>query len=166
MVTPSEPVLKTKMEDMGSLRAPRQGAAPSSSSSLDNYPVTIIMKTLTNQGMPIEQAQSTLSQIAQKAQQGIVKFVQLKNTVFIVIPKPDMSAEFIITTLEPDQIPKRIASLAKTLKNMGFRKMVTISPTGQSAEIAQKTGLQVKQTQTQMMIQNKMVPAIRYEVAL
>jgi hypothetical protein len=164
MVTPAEPVLKQKAESIGSLKMPAQSTP--SGGAVDNYPVTIIMKTLTGQGMPVKQAQNVLGNLAKQAQKGAVKFGQIKDTVFIVTPKPDMSAEFFITSIEPDQIPKRIVSLSKSLKEMGFRKMTTISPVGQSAELANKTGLQVKKTQTQMMSQGKMTPAFRYEVAL
>jgi hypothetical protein len=164
MVAPSQPIIGKISKDkdvMGALRGKKQ--------SKDNIVYgspTIIMQTLTNQGMPKEQAENSFKSISQKVKQGTLKIVQIRNTAFIVTPKPDMSAEFFVTSLEPEALPKRINALSKSLKQMGFRKMTTLSPVNTSKKIADETGLPVKVTQTQMMSGKQMVPAYRYEVAL
>jgi hypothetical protein len=164
MVAPSQPIIGKTSKDkdvMGTLR----GKKPSKGNIVYGSP-TIIMQTLTNQGMSKDQAENIFKSISQKVKQGTLKIVQIRNTAFIVTPKPDMSAEFFVTSLEPEALPKRINALSKSLKEMGFRKMTTLSPVNTSKKIADETGLPIKVTQTQMMSGKQMVPAYRYEVSL
>lgn len=164
MVAPSKPLVGDKGGDkavMGALRSKKE-----SKKNIVYGSPTIIMQTFMNQGMSKDKAENAFKFISQKVKANTAKIVQLRNTAFIIYPRPDMSAEFFITSLEPENLAERIKSLSKTLKEMGFRKMYTLSVNPQSEQLAQQTGLPIKRVQSQIMSGTKMIPAFRYEVQL
>ena len=172
MVAPSKPLVGNKGGDkavMGSLRGKRE-LPPGKQAGMENQKwmnsAQIITKFFTDALKDPQKANQMLSLIASKVQKKEVKLVQLGNTVFVIYPRPDKSAEFHSVTVEPQNLGMRIKTLSNTLKEMGFNKMYTLSITPQSEKLAQETGLPVKRVQSQMMSGNKMVPAFRYEVPL
>jgi len=95
------------------------------------YPTTIIFQSFRAQGATNEQATAFLHMMGAAAAAKKMKFVQIGNTVFAIMPKPDRSAEFYINTVEPRVLAERIVALSKTLKHLGFRKMTTMVPADQ-----------------------------------
>lgn len=171
MVASGQSITAAKMPkaQMGSLKGPKQAnpklpEGEARPKMLDS--AQIIIQFFTQQTGSPQKANQILSSLAGKIKKNEVKLVQIGNTVFICMPKPDKSVEVFTVTIEPDKLADRIKSSATTLKQMGFSKMYTLSITPQSDEISKKTGLPVKKTQTQMMSNGKMVPAYRYEVQL
>jgi hypothetical protein len=172
MVAPSQPIIgKTSKEpfSMGSLRGKRQ-TPPGKQGGMANQKwmnsAQIITKFFTKTLGSEEKANQMLNLIGSKIKKKQVQLVQLGNTVFVIYPRPDKSAEFHSVTVEPQNLAQRIKTLANTLKEMGFIKMYTLSVTPESEKLAKETGLPVKRVQSQMMSGKGMVPAFRYEVTL
>lgn len=130
------------------------------------YPPQIINRFLKSQGADPKQVEDFIIKTAMAAKQDKVKIIQLGNTVFIVTPKPDKSAEFVTTTVEPDMLPMRVAMLANTLRHMKFRKISTIVTSDEAAKVADASGLDFKKVGTQVKQGDQTVPAVRYEMAL
>jgi hypothetical protein len=130
------------------------------------YPPQIINRFMKEQGANPKQIEDFIIKTAVAAKQDKAKIIQLGNTVFIITPKPDHSAEFVTTTVEPDMLPMRVAMLANTLRHMKFRKMSTIVMSDYAAKVADDSGLNFKKVQTQVKQGDKTSPAVRYEMAL
>jgi hypothetical protein len=171
MVAPAGPGIgKTKdAQVMGALKSKAE-VPPGKQGGMDGQKwmnsAQIITKFFTQSLGSEEKAKQMINVIASKVQKKEVKLVQLGNTVFVVYPRPDKSAEFYTISVEPKNLPKRIETLFNTLKQMGFIKMYTLSITPESNKIAEETNLPFKRIQSQMMSGKQMVPAYRYEVAL
>jgi len=95
------------------------------------YPTTIIFQSFRAQGATKEQATAFLHMMGAAAAAKKMRFVQIGNTVFSIMPKPDRSVEFYINTVEPRVFAERLVALSKTLKHLGFRKMTTLVPAEQ-----------------------------------
>jgi hypothetical protein len=132
------------------------------------FPPSIILQSMQAQGVSPEGATQALQYIAAAARAKKVKLVQLGNTVFVVTPKPDKSADILINTVEPRQLYVRIKALSVTLKHLGFRKMTTlVKPDEQSkAEILlDEAGIKYKKVPTEVSLQKgQKEKAFRYEV--
>ena len=171
MVAPSKPLVGDKGGDksvMGSVRAKRQ-TPPGKSGGMENQKwmnSVQILNTFFSQSVGKEKAAQLINLLSKKVQTKQNQLVQIGNTVFVVYPRPNKSAEFYIASVEPQNLSKRIKALSTTLKEMGFLKMYTTSITPESEKLAQQTELPFKRIQSQMMAGNKMVPAFRYEVVL
>lgn len=149
---------KPEKVQMGKMKSPKS-SEPTNSAE-------IIINNLKQNGLDQKNAEKAIVGLQQQIKAGRAKILQIAKTVFVILPKPDMSAEFVIYTVEPNEISSRIKSLSKSLKEMGFRRAFVMSLTPNSKQIAEKTGMPVKVTQTTMMRGNEMVPAYRYEVTL
>ena len=171
MVAPSKPLVGDKGGDkavMGAIRGKRQ-TPPGKRGGMEGQKwmnSVQILNAFFTKSVGKDKAAQLINLLAKKVQTKQNQLVQLGNTVFVIYPRPNKSAEFYIATVEPQNIAQRIKTLSKTLKEMGFIKMYTLSVTPESEKLAQETGLPVKRVQSQMMSGNKMVPAFRYEVAL
>ena len=132
------------------------------------FPPSIILQSMQAQGISPEGATQALHYIGAAAKAGKIKIVQLGNTVFIVTPKPDKSADILINTVEPRQLALRLKALRNTLKHIGLRKMTTlVKPDEQSkAEILlDDAGLKYKKVPTTVSLQGKQKDKVfRYEV--
>ena len=139
------------------------------------FPPTIIFQSLIAQGATPEVAMMILQQLGAAAKAKKVKFVQIGNTVFVITPKPDKSAEFLINTVEPRQLSARIFELSKTLKQLGFRKMTTMIPIDQGKwadTLIAETKLKFKKVRTTYKAQKdinknaRQLQGFRYEAQL
>jgi hypothetical protein len=161
MVAPAEPVLKTKMEDMGSLRGPRKPKAPE-----QLRPVEIIKQSAAKEApnMNPDQVLSTLNALVQR---GAVKLLQIGNTVFSIIPKGGNTAEFHTFTVEaPEKLVDRFKAGANSLKQMGFKQAVTYSESPAFVKMAKQTGLPVKVTHGEQTVQGKKKPVYQFVLDL
>jgi len=143
---------------MGKLKAPKD-TKPKNSAE-------IMMESLKQGGMPQDQIDKAIIALHQQIQNNTAKVVLIGQTAFVVNPKPDMSAQFTVFSIEPNEIPARIKALSNSIRQMGFRRMFTLSITPNSKQIAEQSGLPFTTTQTTMMKGKEMVPAYRYEVTL
>jgi hypothetical protein len=116
-----------------------------------------------------------LHQLGAAAKAKKIRFVQIGNTVFVITPKPDKSAEFLINTVEPRQLSARIFELSKTLKQLGFRKMTTMVPIDQGKwadALVAETKLKFKKVRTTYKAQkdlsknSRQLQGFRYEAQL
>lgn len=139
------------------------------------FPPTIIFQSLIAQGATPEVAMMVLQKLGAAAEAKKIRFVQIGNTVFVITPKPDKSAEFLINTVEPRQLSARIFELSKTLKQLGFRKMTTMIPIDQGkwADILiAETKLKFKKVRTTYKAQKdinknaRQLQGFRYEAQL
>jgi hypothetical protein len=163
MVAPSEPVLKTKMEDMGSLRGPRKSKADSSKlNSLE-----IIQRSAQQEMGGKADVNQIVNGLAALIQKGAVQLLQIGNTVFTVMPKQQGTVEIhTFTVEEPQTLVKRYQSAAKSLKSMGFKRAVTYAESPAFVKIAQQTGLPVKISQGQQTISGQKRPTYQFVLDL
>ena len=162
MVTPAEPMLKTKMEDMGSLRGPRKSAPKAETSNKLNA-LEIIKRSaeaeMKGQGNP----EGIVLGISTLIKAGKIKLLQLGNTVFMIMPKQAGTAEFHTFTVEkPETLVKRFKAGAKALKQMGFKTAVTYSESLAFVRMAQQSGLPVKISKGQHTIQGQIKPTYQF----
>jgi len=160
MVTPAEPMLKTKMEDMGSLRGPRKLAAPKQMRTAE-----IIKQSAEKElGGNADQIVNTLSQMVQQKK---VQLLQIGNTVFSIIPKGGQTAEFHTFTVEdPEKLVDRFKAGANSLKQMGFKQAVTYSESPAFVKMAKQTGLPVQISQGHQTISGQKKPVYQFMLSL
>jgi hypothetical protein len=104
-----------------------------------------------------------MDQFARLVKSKFIQLVQIGDTVFGVMPKPNGVAEFYVATVEPISVlPKRIASFSKTLKNMGFKKAVSYANTPEWNQIYKQTGLPIKMGQGNYNIFGTSMPKTQY----
>jgi len=162
MVTPAEPVLKQKSQDMGSLRGPRQSAPKGEASNKLNA-IEIIKRSaaaeMKGQGNP----EGIVLGISALIKKGAIKLLQLGNTVFMIMPKQAGTAEFHTFTVEqPQTLVKRFQAGAKALKQMGFKTAVTYSDSPAFVKMAQSTGLPVRISQGHQTVQGQKKPTYQF----
>ena len=163
MVTPAEPVLKQKSEDMGSLRGPRKGGAKTQQQM---RPVEII-KQSAQQESPNMDPEQVVNIIGALVQRKAMQLVQIGNTVFSVMPKGGQTAEFHTFTVEdPQTLVQRFKAGANTLKQMGFKQAVTYSENPAFVKMAQQTGLPVKINQGQQTVGGQQKPVYQFMLEL
>jgi len=132
-------------------------------------PTTIVLQSLKAQGMSPQEATNALTAMGQAAKAKKLNLLQIGNTVFALLPKPDKSVDFFINTVEPRQVAARLSVLPITLKKLGFRKMSTLVASNEEKNadiIAKESKIDFKKTKTSIQNGKSMVPAIRYEVML
>jgi len=115
-------------------------------------------------GIDIPKAFTVLGQMTKT--QG-TKFIQIGNSVFMITPKPNANVELHTFTVEPiDTLVSRWKDVPNTLKEMGFKHLVSYSTSPAINKLVQRTGLPIKISQSQQMSNGKMVPAFRYDLDL
>ena len=116
MVTPAEPVLKTKMEDMGSLRGPRKPAAKKVTPTPDIIRQSAEKETGGN-------ADQIINALAALVQKGSIKLLRIGDTVFSIIPKQAGTVEFHIFTVEdPETLVKRFKASREQFEADGLQE--------------------------------------------
>ena len=159
MVSPAEPVLKTKMPDMGGLKTKKSAKAKSNKlNSLE-----IIQQSAQQEMGGKGDVNQIIRGLEALIQQGAVQLLQLGNTVFTVMPKGGGIAEVHTFTVEnPQTLVERYKAAAKALKNMGFRQAVTYAESPAFVKIAQQTGLPVRIAQGQQTISGQAKPTYQF----
>lgn len=166
MVAPSKPLIGDKGGDkavMGAIRQKKTGK------QAENVKLNMfqIIEASGRKEMPNVDPKRILSGVANIVKKKQARLVQIGNTVLLVMPQPDGSAEFHTFTVEPPEtLAKRYKAAANTLKEMGFKRATSYATSPAFTKIAQDTGLPVRISQTQQMIGGKMVPAYKFEVDL
>ena len=163
MVAPAEPALKGKAADMGSLR-PKKAKAPQSNklNSLEIIQQSA-QKEMGGQG-DVNQIINGISVLVQMKK---VQLLQIGNTVFTIMPKGGGTAELHTFTVEsPEELVKRFQSAAKSIKNMGFNRVITYAESPAFVKIAQQTGLPVKIAQGLQMIGGQTKPTYQFVLDL
>jgi len=160
MVAPAEPVLKTKMEDMGSLRGPRKPAGKSSG-QLNSF--EILKRAIPKEAGPSADVNKTLNQISSLVGLKMAQLIQIGNTVFIIFPKGGKTVELHIATVEPvSELSKRFSAVSKTLKQMGFNQVSAYAPSPAWGKILQQAKLPVKISKGNQKIGNKTQEMYQY----
>ena len=166
MVAPSQPMIGKASKDkdvMGALRQKKTGK------KAENVKLTmpqIIEADMKRQdpNIDINKVMNGLSHLVKTKG---AKFIQIGNTVFMITPLKGGEVELHTMTVEPmDTVIQRWKSIPNTLKEMGFKHLVSYGLTPGINRVVQRTGLPVKISQSQMMQGNKMVPAYRYDLDL
>jgi hypothetical protein len=157
MTTPAEPILKTKMEDMGSLRAPKPKAV---GKQVTPTPDIISQSIQKETGQSPEQMIKVLAALVQK---GTVKLLRIGDTVFSIMPKQAGSVEFHTFTVEdPQTLVKRFKAGVNSLKQMGYKQAVTYAESPAFVKMAKETGLPVKISQGHQTIQGQQKPVYQF----
>lgn len=162
MVTPSEPLLKQKSQDMGAVRAPSAKGAPQQKKPQQVKPIEIIQQSIAKE-MPDANPEQIINTLWALVQRGAVKLVQIGNTVFSIMPKGGNTAEFHTFTIEdPQVLVSRFKAGANTLKQMGFKQAVTYAESPAFVKMAQQTGLPVKISQGSQKIGGQQKPVYQF----
>lgn len=165
---------KTAAPDvMGAMRR-QQGAAPEK----PRGSVDILRDGLMEQIGDAQQVQQTMAQLDRLAQAGLTRLVQIGNTVFLVNQYdsnrqmlPQGTAEVHLFTDEPlEVLGQRFAAVANTLRQLGYKQIVSFSPEpGITRVLQQASGPAKAQVQVRQDVQNmggEMTPVYRIEVTL
>lgn len=126
-----------------------------------------IIRASAQKEQPGTDPEMMVRQIGTLVQRKAVQLLQIANTVFLVRTVGPGLAEFHTFTIEPPEaLVERYKAGRNSLKQMGYKKAVSYAQSPAFAKIAEQTGLPVKVTQTQRMIQGKPVPVYQFEVDL
>ena len=152
---------------MGKLKSPKQAAAPKVMNSAE-----IITKVLTEEMGPKE-AQQFLKNVAQMAKTKQAQLVQIGQTVFLLNridskgkPLPPGTVLMFPFTAEPNQAAERLKVLPNTLRQMGIKKIVSMTDDKNDVEMAKSMGPNVKVTQQMMFDGQQMSPMYYIEMDL
>ena len=95
------------------------------------------------------------------------KLVQIGNSVFLMMLKDPETVEFHTFSSEtPENLIKNYVGAAKLLKNQGIKRAVTYADSPGYLEIAKKTGLPVKISQSTKVIGGVAKPVYLFELEL
>jgi hypothetical protein len=165
MVAPSQPIIGKASKDKDVMGAMRQKKTGKQAENVKLDMIQIIEASVRKE-MPNVDPKRAIVGVSMVTKKG-GKLVQIGNTVFLVMPQPDGSAEFHTFTVEPvDTLIKRYRSGMNTAKQMGFKKLISYTNKPEFLKIAKDTGLPVKISQSQQMVNKQMVPAYKFEVDL
>jgi hypothetical protein len=164
----AEPMIgKPEKVQMGKLKSPKQTAAPKVMNSAE-----IITKVLTDEIGPRE-AKQFLTNVSRLVQAKQAQLVQLGQTVFLLNkidnqgkPLPPGTVMMFPFTAEPDQAPERIKVLPNTLKQMGFKRLTSMTDDKGDVELAKSMGPNVNVTQKMMFDGQQMSPMYVIEMDL
>lgn len=110
-------------------------------------PVDIIQRSAAKEGA---NPQQLIAQLGALIQRKAVQLLQLGNTVFLLRPQQGGVVELHTFTIEsPEKLIQRYKASANSLKQMGFKKVITSAQSPAFVKIAKSTGLPVKVTQVQ-----------------
>jgi hypothetical protein len=166
MVTPAEPVLKTKMEDMGSLRGPRK-RSPDVAPSGNLGVMEIIQRSAKQEMGGKGDVNQVLNGLAALIKKKVVQLIHIGNTVFMIMPKSGGAVEFHVFTVEsPQELTQRFQAGAKVLKQMGFKQAFSYSESPAFVKMAQQSGLPVKINQGQQTIRGQQKPTYQFVLDL
>ena len=108
-----------------------------------------------------------MNQLSALMERNAVKLLQLGETLFAIRPMQDGTAEVhIITQESPKQIVNRVKVLPKSLKQMGFKKIISYATHPGIAKVLQTTGLPIRMTRASQMIGGTQQPIIKFELDL
>jgi hypothetical protein len=158
---------------MGAMKQQRGAAPGQTRPSLE-----ILREGLTEQLGDPQLVQQTIAQFDKLARMGLTKLVQIGNTVFLVNQYdsnrqmlPQGKAEVHLYTGEPlEVLGQRFAAVANTLRQMGFKQIVSYSPDPGITRVLQGAAGPAKaQLNVRQDVQNmggEMTPVYRIEVTL
>ena len=163
----AEPMIgKPEKVQMGKLRQPKQEAGKTLNSA------EIITKVLTEEMGPKE-AQQFLKNVAQMAKSKQAQLVQIGQTVFLLNkidnkgkPLPPGTVMMFPFTAEPQQAAERLKVLPNTLRQMGIKKIVSMTDDKNDVEMSKSMGPNVKVTQQMMFDGQQMSPMYYIEMDL
>lgn len=125
-------------------------------------PQEIVMSNIQSEG---KNPQKFMAQLAQFKKDKKAQTVQIGNTVFLVIPAGQGTAEVHTFSVEnPKDWSPRFKSLSLYLKKQGFNKWVSYSENPGFKRIAENSGLPIKVSQSSKMIGGVMKPVYVYEM--
>lgn len=126
-----------------------------------------IIKTSGQRETPGSDPIALVRQVDFLVQKGVVKLLQLGNTVFVIYPQPNGTAEFHTFTIEdPQTLVQRYKVAARSLKQMGFKKAVSFASSPAFVKMAKATGLPVKISHDVQKYGNKARQAYKFEIDL
>lgn len=109
-------------------------------------PVEIIQQSAAKEG---SNPQQLVAQLGELIKRKAVQLLQLGNTVFLLRPQPNGVVELHTFTIEsPEKLVQRYKASANSLKQMGFKKVVSYASSPAFVRIARSTGLPIKIGQT------------------
>jgi len=164
MVAPAQPTIGKASKDKDVMGAIRQKKTGKQAENVKLNSEQIIEASIKKEA-PNMDTQKVMAGLGAMAKRGMIKFVQIGNTVFSLRDVSPGVAEWHTFTVEPvPTLIKRYQAAMNTAKEMGYKKLMSYSTSPAFNKIAQETGLPVKISQSQQMVNGKMVPAYKYEI--
>lgn len=143
---------------MGKIKAPKQ-------TEEKILPSDEIIRRSAEKELPGQDINAFMQKMIALVRSKRVQLLQIGNTVFMLQPKGDGSVELHTSTIEsPQNLVKRYQAAANSLKQIGYKKVISYATSPAFVKIAEQTGLPVKVEQSQQVIGNKAVPAYKFEV--
>ncbi len=156
-----EPIIKNPIKKKDLLGFGRQKPQPAMQGPVE------IIRASAQKEQPGVDSEMIVRQIGALVQRKAIQLLQIGSTVFLVRTIAPGTAEFHTFTVEPPEaLVDRYKAGSNSLKQMGYKKAVSYAQSLAFAKIAQQTGLPVKVTQTQRMMQGKPVRTYQFEVDL
>ena len=164
---------KPQPDVMGAMRR-QKGAAPAK----PRGSVDILREGLMDQLGDPQLVQQSIAQFDRLARAGLTKLVQIGDTVFLVNQYdsnrqmlPQGTAEVHLFTNEPlEVLGQRFAAVANTLRQMGFKRLVSYSPEPGITRVLQGAAgpakAQLRVTQDVQNMGGEMTPVYKIEVTL
>jgi len=157
------PGAKKGEKDLPRLKAANRGQKPVAQPMNSEQ---ILRHTMSKQ-VPPDQLEKLMQSLAAMAKMGKAKFLQVGNTVFLLINKGNGTFEFHTATVEPpDVLVERFKAGAKAAKQIGATKLVSYFQDPSFQRIAQMTGLPVKISMSQQVSKTGAQPAYMAEITL
>lgn len=129
-------------------------------------PFEILRRTFANQ-MPAANASKFAHAVAVMAKKGLVKPLQIGNTVFLLFPKAPGVYEFHTATVESaDKQIARFKMLPTAAKQLGAKKLTSFFQDPVYNRIAKLTGLPWKISMSQQVTADGARPSYKVEIDL
>ena len=165
----AEPMIgKPEKVQMGKLKSPKQAAAPKVMNSAE-----IITQVLVKETGDKKTAQKFISDVGRLVQAKKAQLVQLGQTVFLLNmidsqgkPLPPGTVMMFPFTAEPEQAPERIKVLPNTLRQMGFKRLTSMTDDKGDVELAKSMGPNVNVAQKMIFDGQQMSPMYVIEMDL
>jgi len=164
MVTPAEPVLKTKMPQVGDMKMPAKKMPSKKQANSSD----IIEQTLKNQLSP-QDVKGFMASLAALVQSNMAQIVQIGQTAFVFNkvdtqgkPLPEGTVMMLPFTMEAETFPSRLKVLPNTLKQMGVKRVLSVSDSPKDVELAKMISPNVQSKQ--MVQQTRRGPVTMYSI--
>lgn len=166
-----EPVIGPfkKSEGEKSLRMPKPKAGDRDAGALEQLTSAEIVERSARAESPGIDINRFIQTLAYMVQNKMVQLLQIGNTVLMLKPlaeEPGTVELHTFTIESPQDIAQRYKAASNSLRELGYKKVVSYATSPAFIKISEQTGLPVRVSQSQQVIGDKAVPAYKFELDL
>lgn len=168
-----EPLIgqQKKSEGEKNLRMPKPkaGGGGGGGDSLKQLSSAEIIERSARQEAPGTDINRFMQTMAYMVQTKMVQLLQIGNTVLMLKPlteEPGTVELHTFTIESPQNIAQRYKAAANSLRQLGYKKVVSYATSPAFIKISEQTGLPIRVSQSQQVIGDKAVPAYKFELDL